>query len=82
MQLDTILTLQPDGVVQSPLRTTPKDPSPSLPNKHRSFSLIRQVKLERSCVLDDIKDDFFRTEDFCLSLSWSFSGLLPTLGMI
>ena len=38
-------TLQPDWVVQSPLRTTPKDPSPNFPNKHRSFSLIRHVRL-------------------------------------
>jgi len=37
--------LQPDCVVQSPLRTTPKDPSPNFPNKHKSFSLIRQVRL-------------------------------------
>jgi len=38
-------TLLPDGVVQSPFRTTPNDPSPSLPYRQRSFSLTRHVKL-------------------------------------
>ena len=38
------LTLFPEGVVQSPFLTTPKDPFPSFPYSTRALSLIRQVR--------------------------------------
>lgn len=41
------LTVFPAGASHSPLRTTPKEPSPSFSSRRRSFSPMRQVRLCR-----------------------------------
>lgn len=50
-------TFLPDGVVQSPLFTTPNDPSPSLLNMTMSLELMRHVRVSDwrgGCVLADL----------------------------
>jgi len=70
-QHNQLQTLQPDCVVQSPLRTTPNDPSPNFPNRHKSFSLIKQVKLWLTLPLFDV--DFANTVELGCSVVLRFS---------